>query len=54
MAVDRWVPNRFANLSSRLVTGNGILLMGCAAALAVLYTKAQVKHLVVMYRSMSS
>jgi hypothetical protein len=27
MAVDRWVPNRFANLSSRLVTGNGVLLM---------------------------
>jgi amino acid transporter len=49
MAVDRWVPNRFANLSSRLVTANGILLMGGAAALALLYTKADVRHLVVMY-----
>jgi len=49
MAVDRWVPNRFANLSSRLVTANGILLMGGGAALALLYTKANVQHLVVMY-----
>ncbi len=49
MAVDRWVPNRFANLSSRLVTRNGVLLMGVAAAVALIYTKATVKHLVVMY-----
>ncbi len=49
MAVDRWVPNRFANLSSRLVTSNGILLMGLAAAAAVVYTRADVGHLVVMY-----
>jgi hypothetical protein len=49
MAVDRWVPNRFANLSSRLVTANGILLMAGAAALAVVYTRADVRHLVVMY-----
>ena len=49
MAVDRWVPNRFANLSSRLVTANGVLLMGMAAAAAVLYTQADVRHLVVMY-----
>jgi len=49
MAVDRWVPNRFANLSSRLVTANGIVLMGGAAALALLYTQANVQKLVVMY-----
>jgi amino acid transporter len=49
MAVDRWVPNRFANLSSRLVTGNGVLLMGVAAAVALLYTQSSVKHLVIMY-----
>ena len=49
MAVDRWVPNRFANLSNRLVTSNGILLMGLAAAAAVVYTRADVAHLVVMY-----
>jgi len=49
MAVDRWVPNRFANLSSRLVTGNGVLLMGAAAAVALVYTGASVKALVIMY-----
>jgi amino acid transporter len=49
MAVDRWVPNRFANLSGRLVTGNGILLMGTAAAVALLYTRSSVKQLVIMY-----
>ncbi len=49
MAIDRWVPNRFANLSSRLVTRNGILLMGLAAAAALVYTRAGVRHLVVMY-----
>src|SRR5262245_61103118 len=42
MAVDRWVPSRFANLSSRLVTSNGILLMGAAAAAALVYTRASV------------
>jgi amino acid transporter len=49
MAVDRWVPNRFANLSGRLVTGNGVLLMGSAAAVALVYTGASVKQLVIMY-----
>jgi hypothetical protein len=49
MAVDRWVPNRFANLSSRLVTRNGIMWMGLAAAAALVYTHAAVEHLVLMY-----
>ena len=31
MALDRWFPTRFATLSDRLVTQNGILLMGIAA-----------------------
>ena len=31
MALDRWLPTRFAMLSDRLVTQNGILLMGGAA-----------------------
>src|SRR5882757_6866572 len=31
MAVDRWMPTRFATLSDRLVTQNGVLLMGGAA-----------------------
>jgi hypothetical protein len=49
MAVDSWVPRRFAALSERLTTGNGIVLMGLAALVALLYTKGDVAHLVVMY-----
>ena len=33
MATDRWMPTRFATLSDRLVTQNGVLLMGGAALL---------------------
>ncbi len=49
MAVDSWVPHRFAALSERLTTQNGILLMGGAALAALLYTKGAVSHLIVMY-----
>jgi len=49
MAIDSWVPHRFAALSERLTTQNGILLMGGAALLALLYTRGDVGHLVVMY-----
>ncbi len=49
MAVDSWVPHRFSSLSERLTTRNGILLMGGAALAALLYTKGDVRHLVVMY-----
>src|SRR5215216_2080815 len=49
MAVDSWVPHRFAALSERLTTQNGILLMGIAALAALLYTGGDVGHLVVMY-----
>jgi amino acid transporter len=49
MAVDSWVPHRFAALSERLTTQNGILLMGGAALAALLYTQGNVSHLVVMY-----
>jgi amino acid transporter len=38
MAVDRWMPTRFATLSDRLVTQNGVILMGLAAFLVVLAT----------------
>jgi amino acid transporter len=33
MALDRWFPAQFANLSERLVTRNGVLLMGLSALL---------------------
>ncbi len=49
MAVDQWVPKRFAHLSERLVTQNGILTMGLAAIATLLYTGGSVKILVVMY-----
>ncbi|MDB5104288.1 MAG: putative rane protein [Fibrobacteres bacterium] len=49
MAVDRWFPTRFANLSDRLVTQNGVLIMGAAALATMLYTRGSVRHLVVLY-----
>lgn len=52
MALDRWLPNRFALLSDRLVNRNGILLMSLAAALTLLLTGASVGTLVVLYSIM--
>ena len=46
MAVDQWVPKRFAHLSERLVTQNGIIFMGLAAIATLVYTGGQVKLLV--------
>jgi len=49
MATDSWAPHRFAQLSDRLVTNNGIWLMGLAAVGALMYTRGSVSHLLVMY-----
>ena len=49
MAVDRWMPTRFATLSDRLVTQNGVLLMGGAAFMLLFFTAAAVNLLVVLY-----
>ena len=49
MAVDSWVPHRFAALSERLTAQNGIVLMSVAALAALFYTQGNVSHLVVMY-----
>src|SRR5262249_14562825 len=49
MAVDSWMPHQFRNLSSRLVTQNGVILMGAAAAAVLLITRGQVSVLVVLY-----
>ena len=49
MAVDRWVPRRFASLSERLVTQDGVLAMGLAAAVILFQTRAEVCVLVVLY-----
>jgi amino acid transporter len=49
MAVDRWFPTRFAILSSRLVTQNGVLIMGLSAIVLILATRGSVGFLVVLY-----
>ncbi|HEU4928853.1 MAG TPA: APC family permease [Candidatus Krumholzibacteria bacterium] len=49
MAVDSWMPHRFAALSDRLVTGNGVILMCIASLAALVYTRGDVSHIVVMY-----
>jgi len=49
MAADSWVPRQFRQLSSRLVTQNGILLMGISALLILLWSKGSVTLLVVLY-----
>jgi amino acid transporter len=49
MATDSWAPHRFAQLSDRLVTNNGIWLMGIAAFVTLGYTRGSVDRLVVMY-----
>ena len=49
MALDGWVPRRFATLSDRLTTQNGIVLMGGAALIALLATRGHVSTLVLMY-----
>jgi hypothetical protein len=49
MALDSWVPHKFANLSERLVTQNGVVLMASASAILVVYTRGSVAFLVVLY-----
>src|SRR6267154_1613128 len=49
MALDRWVPRRFSNLSQRLVTQDGVLAMGVAALLVLVGTHARVRLLVILY-----
>jgi amino acid transporter len=49
MALDRWVPTRFAILSDRLVTQNGILLMGAAAMILMIASRGSVRFMVVLY-----
>lgn len=49
MAVDSWVPRRFYQLSERLVTHDGVILMGGAALVLLLATHGDVRLLVVLY-----
>ncbi|HXX00161.1 MAG TPA: amino acid permease [Candidatus Acidoferrales bacterium] len=49
MAADSWVPHQYRYLSTRLVTQNGILLMGLASVAILLISGGQVSMLVVLY-----
>lgn len=49
MAVDRWMPHMFSSLSNRLVTKNGVLLMGGGAIGALILTGGVVHTLVILY-----
>jgi amino acid transporter len=49
MAIDHWLPKRFASLSDRLVTMNGVLLMGIGALIVMIISKGSVALLVVLY-----
>jgi len=49
MAIDSWVPNRFMHLSERLVVQNGILFMGVASILILIFTRGSVQVLIIMY-----
>ena len=49
MSLDRWFPTRFSMLSDRLVSQNGILLMGVSALVLMLVSKGSVAFLIVLY-----
>jgi hypothetical protein len=49
MAMDRWFPTKFSVLSDRLVTQNGIVIIGVLAALVMIFTGGSVALLVVLY-----
>ena len=49
MAVDSYLPHRFSQLSDRLTMSYGVLLIGGASLLALVYTGGDVTHLVVLY-----
>ena len=49
MALDGWLPNRFASFSERLTMHYGVVLMGGAAIASLLYTRGDITALVTMY-----
>ena len=49
MAADRWLPKRFTLLSDRLVTMNGILIMGIGSLVLMMMTNGSVGFLIVLY-----
>lgn len=49
MAVDSWLPHRFASFSERLTMRNGVLMIGLSAIAILFYTHGSISALVVMY-----
>ena len=49
MAVDSWLPHRFASFSERLTMLNGVVLIGTAALVVLFYTHGSIVTLVIMY-----
>ncbi len=49
MSMDGWLPKRFRNLSTRLVTQTGIVWYGVAAIFILFWTHGEVSMLVVLY-----
>ena len=49
MAVDSWLPHRFAAFSERLTMQNGVLMVGAASLGLLFYTNGSISALVVMY-----
>ena len=49
MALDNWLPKKFATLSDRLVTERGILVMGLASLAMMVASSGSVDFLIVLY-----
>lgn len=49
MAQDRWFPTKFSTLSDRLVTQNGVWIMGGLALVLMVVSQGSVRFLVVLY-----
>jgi amino acid transporter len=49
MAIDHWLPRRFAAYSEQLTIRNSILIVGISALILLIYTHGSIRSLVVMY-----
>lgn len=49
MAIDKWFPTRFADLSDRFVNQNGTVIMGLSALVILMLAHGSVQLLVVLY-----
>lgn len=49
MAIDGWMPRKFANFSEQLTMKNGIAIIGITALILLFYTNGSISQLVIMY-----